>query len=349
MQKNNFYSDFNQQSVRDWEKIAQHELGNKNPWENLTKAKQGVTIKPYYDTSDTVAEKKINIATVSNWQCVPKVIVNDEKKANEVALAHLNAGADGILFDLRHLTKPQVLLNNIELPYCSVYFRSVDHSAFNEMMNFIESQSIGEKINGAFFQDSAPSDMHFKYWPNFHAYGIIVKENVNIVDEIVDSLLTSVEIIEKQIHEKIPTEKAFRSLAFSISIGKDFFLSIAKIRALKNVWLTLQEAYQINKPIPAHIHSHSQPWINESFQPHGNMLKQTIAAMAAAIAGCNALTTEPEDTENEMMSRIARNVSFILSEEAQLKNVNDPLAGSYYLDALTHQIASEAWLKFQQR
>ena len=144
-------------------------------------------------------------------------------------------------------------------------------------------------------------------------------------------------------------QDAFHSLAYSISVDTDFFLSIAKIRALKNLYVTLQEAYQIKKPTPAFVHGYSRPWINEGFQPHGNMLKQTTAAMACAMSGCNSITVEPESFDNKMMSRIARNVSLMLREESHLAKVNDPLAGSFYVDALTHQIADEAWKKFQQR
>jgi len=350
MQKNIFNSDFNPHSVRDWEKIAQQELGNKNPWENLTRAKRGATIKPYYDRDDTVESKKIHCVRSANWQNVPKVIVIDEKEANEEALMHLNTGADGVWFDIQQRVKVDKLLNKIELPFCSVYFNSKDDSLFNELIEFVESRSMVEKINGAFFDSKTDKIQgRFNHWKNFHTNGIIVKQNENIVDEIVDSLLTTVDRVERLAQQNFSVEEVFYSLAYSISVDTDFFLSIAKIRALKNLWITLQEAYQIKNPIPAFIHGRSQPWINQNFQPHGNMLKQTTAAMACAMTGCGAITVEPEAQENETTSRIARNVSSMLREESFLTKVNDPLAGSFYVDALTHQIAIEAWKKFQQR
>jgi len=349
MPKNIFHSDFSPHSVRDWEKIAQQELGNKNLSENLTKAKRGAVIKPYYDCGDAVEEKKMGITRAASWQNVPKVIVIDGKKANEEALTYLYAGADGIWFDIQQHVNVDVLLNKIELPICSVYFNSKDDSFFSALADLVESKLMQEKVTGAFFlSDIEKVDSRFKQWKNFHSNGIIVKENVNIVDEIVDSLLMAVDRVERLTNEDFSLESAFRSLAFSISVDTDFFLSIAKIRALKNLWLTLQDAYQIKNPIPAFIHAQSQPWIKENFQPHGNMLKQTTATMAAAMGGCNAITAEPELPENKMMTRIAQNVSLMLSEESHLAKVNDPLSGSFYVDALTHQIAAEAWKKFQQ-
>ena len=349
MTKNIFHSDFNSHSVRDWEKIAQQELGNKNPWENLTKAKRGTTIKPYYDCDDEGEEKKIHFPHATNWQNVPKVIVIDEKKANEEALTHLNEGADGIWFDIQQHIKVDSLFNKIELPICSVYFNSKDDSFFSALADFVESKSMQEKITGAFYLNSEKTNSRFGRWKNFHPNGIIVKENENIVDEIVDSLLMAVDRVERLRAENFSVEQAFCSISFSISIDTDFFLSIAKIRALKNLWFTLQEAYQIKNPVPSFVHAYSKSWSEENFQPHGNMLKQTTAAMACAMGGCDAITVEPELPENKMMTRIARNVSLMLSEESHLAKVNDPLAGSFYVDALTHQIASEAWKKFQQR
>jgi methylmalonyl-CoA mutase len=207
-----------------------------------------------------------------------------------------------------------------------------------------------EKVSGAFFRNDPEKNLtQSRGWKNFHPHGIVIKRNENVVDEIVDSLLTTVELIERLKKNKFSVEEAFHSIAYSISVDTDFFLSIARIRALKNLWFTLQEAYQIEKPIPPFIHGHSQPRIKENFQPQANMLKQTTAAMAAAMSGCDVITIESELTENQMMTRIARNVSLMLREESHLAKVNDPLAGSFYIETLTHQIASEAWKKFQQR
>lgn len=344
-----FLSDFNSNSVRDWEKMASQELGNKNPWTNLTKAKRATTIKPYYDSSDAVVERKLRFSSTTSWLNVPKVIVGDERKANDEALTHLNAGADGIWFELLQAVRPNKFLDKIELSACSLYFSSNDDVQLNLVADFIESKSMNDKISGAFFTKEKNILSRIKSWKNFHSQGIIVKQNVNIVDEIVDSLLTTVDRVERLTKENFSVEEAFRSLAYLITVDIDFFLSIAKIRALKNLYITIQEAYQIKNSIPAFVHGHSQPWIQESFQPHGNMLKQTTAAMASAMSGCDAITVEQEDLDNNTMARIARNVSLMLREESHLAKVNDPLAGSFYVDALTHQIASEAWKKFQER
>ena len=77
-------------------------------------------------------------------------------------------------------------------------------------------------------------------------------------------------------------------------------------------------------------------------------MKETYAAMAAILGGCDALTIEAEEEGNTMMNRIARNTSSILDEESFLSKVADPLAGSYYIESLTKQLAEKAWAKFKE-
>ncbi len=280
------------------------------------------------------------------WCNAPKIFVDSEKKANSLALHHLNSGADGVFF---HLQKKEIdakaLLKNIELTYCSVFFESDSAEFLIDLVDFAEI------MNGAYFSRNPQVKLkpaRFKDCRNFRFCGVVTKQNENIVDEIVDSLLAAVEIIDRLTDDGFSNEQAFRAIAFLVYVNTDFFLSIAKLRTLRKLWATLQQAYPVGNPVPVFIHVHSLPWIQENYQPNGNMLKQTTAAMAAVIGGCEALTIEPEIAENKMMDRVARNVPSMLREESQLAHVNDPLAGSYYMDAITDQIAAEAWKKIQQ-
>ncbi|HLZ16650.1 MAG TPA: methylmalonyl-CoA mutase family protein, partial [Cyclobacteriaceae bacterium] len=301
MPENKFQLDFNALSVRDWEKIAQQELANKNPWKNLTREKRGLTIKPYYDAADLTREKEIALSVATTWKNVPKILVVDEERANADALIHLNAGADGIWFDLHSQSvKFDSLLSNIQLPFCSVFFQVTNaaEAIMESLATYVTRKSSQDEIKGAFFSDL--QGQQIRRWKHFSPCGIIAKENINIVDEIVDSLLTAVDSIRKLTQKNFSTEDAFRSISFSISVDEDFFLSAAKIRALKNLWLTLQESYGVKKPAVAFIHADSKRWINENYQPHGNMLKQTTGAMAAVMGGCDALSVESEQEGNTM-------------------------------------------------
>src|SRR5260221_10165305 len=354
MQKDNLGLDFEQHSVRDWEKIAQQELAG-DPWVKLTKENSGLRIKPYYDSSDSIKENKIAIhSSDRNWVNSPKVVVVNEKKANAEALTHLNSGADGVFFELQFQSVNfDALLRDIQMQFCTGFFSTENNSAdcLRAFADYIIEKPDQEKIAGAFFFKDLQTEnldiSKYKTLTNFHSLSISVKENESIVDEIVDSLLTAVDIIDKLTKEKISTEQAFQLIAFSVSACTDFFLTASKVRALKNLWLALQAIRQIKNPAPAFVHVNSKKWIKDSYQPQGNMLKQTTTAMAAVIAGCDAISVEAEDDSNSMMSRTARNVSSMLREESHLSLVNDPLAGSFYIESLTNQIAAQVWSKIQ--
>ncbi len=350
MKKNNFGLEFAKHGIRDWEKVAQQELGN-DPWEKLTKENSGIKIKPYYDSSVAVSGTKVVISQGDrNWINAPRIAVTNEKTANAEALKHLNSSADGVFFELK---SPSInfneLLKDIELKYCSVFFAAENNAAncLKALADYVEVKSAQANIHGAFFGNGMTDESHdvsrFKTFKNFYPYSISVHPKENIVDEIVDSLLTAVDIVENLSKKNFSVEQAFGSIGFSISTKTDFFLTTAKVRTLKSVWLMLQEAYQVKTPVSAFVHVDSGKWIKENYQPHGNMLKQTTAAMAAVIGGCDAITVEPEDEQNTTMSRIARNVSSMLREESHLSLVNDPMAGSFYVESITNEIANQVW------
>jgi methylmalonyl-CoA mutase len=138
-------------------------------------------------------------------------------------------------------------------------------------------------------------------------------------------------------------------IAFSVPVDQNFFENIAKLKALRLLWYQVTQAYGLKnyKPSDLHIHAQSDVWVSKNFEPHGNMIKSTTAAMAAVFGGCDSLTILAQDEQNKTMSRIARNVSSVIREESYLNKVVDPLAGAYAVDKMTEEIAMKAWTSFQ--
>ena len=145
--------------------------------------------------------------------------------------------------------------------------------------------------------------------------------------------------------EKI--NQALNAVAFSVSIGTDLFLEIAKLKALRFLWLQIAKAYDPNYISPIFIHATVKAMKSQDYQPHGNMIQGTTASLSAILGGCDALTVQPVGNPVSITTRVARNVSSILREESHMGKVSDPTAGSYYIEKLTDQLASIAWEKFQ--
>jgi methylmalonyl-CoA mutase len=129
-------------------------------------------------------------------------------------------------------------------------------------------------------------------------------------------------------------------------------MEIAKLRALRYLWHKIQLIW-LGKDTafsPCYIHAQTSSFYSAAITVDTNMLRATTEAMSAVLGGCNALTVRTYDAElkkaDDFSSRIARNVSVLLKEEAHLDKTIDPAAGSYYLDTLTLQLADAAWALF---
>lgn len=143
-----------------------------------------------------------------------------------------------------------------------------------------------------------------------------------------------------------------QALSFSFSIGSNYFIEIAKLRAARLLWKNLVEAYGMDpQENAAYLHGETSRWNKTLYDPYTNMLRTSTEGMSGAIAGCDSLTVLPFDEHfrqpTNFSQRIARNQQLILSEEAYFDKVEDPAAGSYYIEKLTEKLAKKAWKVFQ--
>jgi methylmalonyl-CoA mutase len=288
--------------------------------------------------------------------CAPAVDAADEIYANKISVTHLTAGADGIFFTTTSNTNPTKLLSGIEWPYCALFLHIKDSGdKFVKSLSSLLSQKSSDlhALTGGLFWDKIPKkgdvDFYLRSALNFKSLGLIIRPST-AVNEIAEALCQGIAVIEELKENKNPSE-VFNAIAFSLSVNTVFFESIAKLKALRLLWYQVAQAYQIKnyRPSNLHIHARSEVWHASKFEPHGNMIKSTTSAMASILGGCDSLTVLAEDSQNQMMDRIARNVSTILREESQLNKVADPVAGSYAIDTMVDAIAKAAWTLFQSR
>ncbi len=341
-EKKNIFNAFKPASLADWEAVAHQELNGTKPLEELAHQAKELSILPYYDRKTSLSTTSLLKVSENEflgpraWYNCPGLIVEDAKETNEKALEHLQAGADGIFFELNEEPKFEILLKGIEWQYCSLNFlvkKNQDAIAL-ALLDFINANKISHNhIHGAFFGNIAPST---PIQSHFHFMGFQMKPSTSPVDEIVhgfNSMLTST---KKDFHRKAG------QVAFSVTVGADFFLEIAKLRAIRQLWDRFLAA-KLSMNTPLYIHARSKQWTDKNYEPHGKMLMGTNVAMAAILGGCDALTIDPEDQNQAMTIRVARNISNILREESHFSKVADALAGSYFIEDLTEQITSAAW------
>jgi methylmalonyl-CoA mutase len=339
----------------EWTSVASTEVAGEDPLKKLAwKSKDDQTFLPIYSSED-IAELKVNRAfNLGNgisgraWANMPEVHVTDEVKDNEIALHHLQNESEGVVFRISEgPVNLRKLLKGIEWEHCTISFIS-ENAEFKETLRaFINESSYDASIiSGALFS----SDPQPLPWPDtsFRSMGIVIDESTP-VQEISVALMKGVRIIDQYVRTGGSPADSVSKIAFLLPLGPELLIEISKLKAMRRLWFQIARAYGANdfSLEELYLHGYSAPWINEKFQPHGNMLKSTISAIAAVAGGCNAMTIKPEDSGNNMMTRIARNTSHILLEESHLNKVSDPFAGSYAVETLTDELARKAWDRFQ--
>ncbi|HKA99791.1 MAG TPA: methylmalonyl-CoA mutase family protein [Methyloceanibacter sp.] len=149
----------------------------------------------------------------------------------------------------------------------------------------------------------------------------------------------------------IALEDARGLIYFRLAADQDQFFTIAKFRAIRKLWARVEEACGL-QPRPAFVSAETAWRMMTKRDPHGNIVRGTIAALGAAAGGADAVAILPFSAAlglpDAFARRIARNTQTILIEEANIHRVADPAAGSGAIEALTDALAEAAWGLFQE-
>jgi methylmalonyl-CoA mutase len=131
-----------------------------------------------------------------------------------------------------------------------------------------------------------------------------------------------------------------------LGVGTSYFFEISKIRAMRQLLLSLLASHGIHDVMPA-IHATSTSSNKTVYDPTNNLLRGTVEAMAMAVGGADSITVAAYDqgyhAPDEFSEHLARNTHTLLGAEAHLNVVADPLAGSYTVEWLTQAYVARAW------
>jgi len=155
----------------------------------------------------------------------------------------------------------------------------------------------------------------------------------------------------RAVHEAgVSLDAARRLVFFRLAADQNQFLTTAKFRALRKLWSRIEEASGL-EPEPAYVAAETAWRMMTKRDAYGNIVRGTIATLAAAVGGANAVTVLPFSAAlglpDAFARRIARNMQTILLEESNLYRVTDPSAGSGAIEALTDELCGVAWRLFQ--
>ncbi|WP_273502347.1 methylmalonyl-CoA mutase, partial [Paracoccus sphaerophysae] len=189
--------------------------------------------------------------------------------------------------------------------------------------------------------------------PKFNSISIsgyhMQEAGANLVQELAYTLADGREYVRAAIAAGMDVDAFAGRLSFFFAIGMNFFMEIAKLRAARLLWHRIMTEFGAKKQSSLMLRTHCQTSgvsLTE-LDPYNNVIRTAYEAMSAALGGTQSLHTNALDEAialpTDFSARIARNTQLILQEETGITHVVDPLAGSYYIESLTAQLADKAW------
>ena len=174
--------------------------------------------------------------------------------------------------------------------------------------------------------------------------------------ELAGSVAAGVAYLRMLTDGGIGVADALRQIAFRFAADDDQFMTIAKLRAGRQLWARVAEVVGEADAGAATVHAVTSLAMMAQRDPWVNMLRTTLAAFSAGVGGADTVLVHPFDvaipggfpgTAASFARRIARNTQLLLLEESHVGRVLDPAGGSWFVEDLTKQLAEQAWKHFQ--
>ncbi len=381
------FQEFPPVSTQQWEEKIHEDLKGADYEKKLIwKTIEGLKIRPYYRAEDL--EKLAHMHALpgeapfvrggktrnNDWEIRQDIDAEDPEKANAIALKALAKGAEAVGLNASATDSANdlaKLIENIDLVKTPVHFNHGKN--FPQLAEWLVNM-YNQEARGSFnfdplgyfvlynkFYESREANMEqatqllklgLERLPKFKTITVngqhFHNAGASLVQELAFALAQGNEYLAALTEKGFSADDIANRMTFTLAVGSNYFLEIAKLRAARLLWAKIVEQYKPAKPesMKMTIHAVTSSWNKSIYDPYVNMLRTTTEAMAAAIGGADSMTVQPFDStykkSDDFSDRIARNQQIVLKYEAYFNKVSDPAAGSYYVENLTHSIAEAA-------
>jgi methylmalonyl-CoA mutase len=276
-----------------------------------------------------------------------------------------------ILFDEIPLDKMSVsmTMNGAVLPIMAFYIVAAEEQgvAPKQLSGTIQNDILKEfMVRNTYIYPPAPSmrivadifSYTSRHMPKFNSISIsgyhMHEAGAPAHLELAYTLADGLEYIRTGLAAGIAIDDFAPRLSFFWGIGMNFFMEVAKMRAGRMLWSYLVKQFQPTNPKSMALRTHCQTsgWSLTEQDPYNNVTRTYIEAFAAISGGTQSLHTNSLDEAialpTDFSARIARNTQLFIEKETGITRTVDPLAGSYYLESLTAELAENAWELIQE-
>ncbi|WP_251424701.1 methylmalonyl-CoA mutase family protein [Veillonella agrestimuris] len=241
----------------------------------------------------------------------------------------------------------------------------VEKKAVKDVKGLVGADPIGGWVKDGTLHmslDTAFDEMaHTVLWAKEHSSSlrtvlvcgdVYANGGANDVQELAYTLATAVCYVRQLAHRHIDIETIAKSMMFTFSLGANFFMEIAKLRALRMIWARIMEAFGASEQHRAIcVHGRTSAFTKTVYDPYVNLLRNTTQAFSGVVGGVDSLEVSPFDQpirkSDDFSRRIARNIQVMLQTEFELREPVDPVGGSWYIETLAIELTNKIWAEFQ--
>ena len=342
------FDEFKPMTSAEWKNLIARDLKGA-PYDSLVwHTECGFGIEPFYN-HESLHEQYLPAFSHTEWQIGVEENDTTAEALNQKLLRQLNRGASSITVTIGKLD-PYVVFNGIRLDAIrSVFF--VNQQNVVKLITYIETTYDLQSVNCCIFTESATDGGKWfaaetaKLFPykniSFITADALPYHNMGCTAVYEVALIFSMFLARlDEAGDKIPSSP----LALRTGISADYFVQLAKLRAVRRLWNVLREDFGLENEL--YIIAQTSLTNKTISDSHSNLLRTTVEAMAAVAGGCNELVVLPFDVlfpvDAALSQRLAINQQLIISAESHLDKMADVGCGSYYIENLTDMIAEKA-------
>lgn len=353
---NSLFNEFPDSSLEQWKERLAKDLKGIGFDDLSTVDRNGLPIFPFY-TGENGRQLPARFAH-QDWNICSRIKVTEPSLANAQALKELKGGANALCFVLSAPVDYEVLLKDIDT---DIIHLRLEFDFDNARIDYPGAGNperctpVVDPISRSMKQGNIPADYSHdllsavKTGKCLSIDGAAYQNAGASTSYEIACVLAHTNEYLNLLHRESALETV-QQLNVRVATGTLFFEEIAKLRALRSNLESLLSEYDMQADI--YLHVESSDLYRSAFDVHSNLLRDSIAGMAAVIGGCNGLSLHPFDAmasgSSELSSRMSRNQQLIFKEESYLNRVADMAAGSFYLDELTDRLADISWEMFHQ-
>lgn len=377
---------FPNQSYQTWIQQFAKELKTEAPEERLKSQYQDINVEAYYAYQSGLASFpeenrkpfQPEFSFANNWDSQISIPTDDLVKANRLALSALEQGATSIRFTGNHISTQEELilvLKDIQLDAISIQFDAdeANQSLFFMWLNELDKRKLSPSKNKVLFCIDPLIDRLFnaELGQNVDEFDVILDTLAKVNNDYENSipflgvsayqlvsagsylsfeLAAALSVTTEYWHRSKNPEKFVLSTYWQLSVSSHYLPEIAKFRAARLLWSALTNSFGLNNS-KLHLQALVLPEYYTLYEPHSNLLRASVAGMAACVGGADLINIPQHTALSELYdkeaTRRAIHIQQLMRYESHLDKAQDVMKGSSYIEHLTSELASKAWSEFQ--